>query len=129
MRYTTQDVQAFLNEIEANKAQMDALNERNKQIRIALATEALGEAWGDASGTQNVELHGVKLKFVFKQNYSVKAKELPAIMDRLSEDGRKAFKYKPELSLTAYRDLSPADKALVNSVVTSTPALPTIEKK
>lgn len=129
MTYTSSDIQAFMNELEANKAQSDALLERNKQIRIMLATQALGDAWSDASGTHNVEVEGVKLKMVFGQNYRFKTKELPAVMAQLTEDGKQAVKYKPELSLSKYKELNAADKALINSVLVSTPATPTIEKK
>lgn len=131
MSYTAEDIQAFMNEVEANNSQIAALQERNKQIRVALSATALGDAWGDAQGTHNLDVCGVPLKFVFKQNYTVNAGALSKIYDNLSEDAKKAFKYKPELSLTGYKNtaISDEERRLINSVVTSKPGLPTIEKR
>ena len=129
MAYSTTDVQALLAEIEWNSAQISALNERSREIRLSLAQEALGEAWNDAHGTQNLEVAGVKLKFEFKQTYSVKPKELASVINQLSEDGKKAIKYKPELSLSVYKTLELADKTLLNQALTTKPALPVISKK
>lgn len=129
MAYTNNDVQALLAELEYNAAQISALNERSRDIRLSLAQEALGDAWNDAHGVQNLEVSGVKLKFDFKQTYSVKVKELASIVDQLSDEGKKAIKYKPELALSVYKNLDVADKVLLNQALTTKPALPVITKK
>lgn len=126
MAYTQQDVQALMNEVDANAAQIAALQARNSEIRTSLAFEALGAHWIEAHGTQNLTVAGVKLKIEFKQNYTINAKELAKIYNNLSEDGKQAIKYKPELSLTGYKAIGPVDKAILNQVITSKPALPTV---
>jgi len=126
MTYTQADVQALMNEVDANEAQISALQSRNREIRTSLAVEAMGATWIEAHGVQNLTVAGVKLKFEFKQNHSVNAGELAKVYNNLSEDGKKAIKFKPELSLTGYKAVGPADKAILNTVITSKPALPVV---
>jgi len=126
MAYSQTDVQALMNEVDANSAQIAALTARNSEIRKSLAFEALGATWEDAHGVQNLTVAGVKLKFDFKLNYTVNGKELAKIYNSLSEDDKAAIKYKPEVSLTGLKAASPQGRALLNTVITSKPGLPTV---
>lgn len=126
--YTTQDVESLVAELEANDAQVKALQARNSSIRRSLAMAALGEAWQDAKGTQKVSVAGVPLKIEFKQDYKVDANALKEIAAELSDAAKSAIKYKPELSLSVYKVLSAEDRAALNKAVTSKPGLPTVSK-
>jgi hypothetical protein len=126
MAYSPTDVQALMNEVDHNAAQIAALQARNAEIRTSLALEAMGTAWQDAHGVQNLVVAGVKLKFECKQNYTVNGKELAKIYNSLSEEDKAAIKYKPEVSLTGLKAASPQGRALLNTVITSKPGLPTV---
>lgn len=126
MAYTYSDVVALMNEVEYNEAQIATLGARNKDIRTALAAEALGAGWVDARGTQNLELHGVKLKFEFKQNFTLNGGELAKLYNDLSEQDKAAIKYKPELSLTGYKAMSEEGRKRLNVALTSKPGLPVV---
>lgn len=86
-------------------------------------------------GTFNQELgNGYKLKFGFKQNISLNAtlvNDVLSEIERSSEDGRfiaeRLVKFKPELSLTEYNNLSDNHRRIIDRIVTTKPASPTIE--
>lgn len=120
------------------KQQKEALEEqeliaRNKVIAF------FHEDVTDKAGTENVDLGGgYKLKMVFAQRHSVPSAEngaaVRAVMEQLKgmgEDGafiaERLFRWKPELSKSEYDRLSPSVKRVVNKVVTTKPAQPTLE--
>ncbi|ALH46241.1 hypothetical protein POR1_36 [Pseudomonas phage POR1] len=128
--YTTNDVLALLAEIESNDLQMNALKERNSEIRKSLGFAALGANWADAKGVQHVEVSGVPMKIEFGQNYTLDKKALPEVLAKMSEAGRAAaIKYKPELSLSGYKDLSASDRRALDKAVKTSPAPPKITRK
>ena len=86
-------------------------------------------------GTFNQGLgNGYKLKFGFKQNLNLNAalvNDVLSEIERSSEDGRfiaeRLVKFKPELSLTEYNNLSDNHRRIIDRIVTTKPASPTIE--
>ena len=86
-------------------------------------------------GTFNQELgNGYKLKFGFKQNLTLNAafvNDVLSEIERTGEDGKfvaeRLVKFKPELSLTEYNQLSADHRRLIDRIVTTKPASPTIE--
>lgn len=86
-------------------------------------------------GTFNQELgNGYKLKFGFKQNLTLNAalvNDVLSEIERTGEDGKfvaeRLVKFKPELSLTEYNQLSADHRRLIDRIVTTKAASPTIE--
>lgn len=87
-------------------------------------------------GTNNVELGGgYKLKAEYKQNYSIKKNEVtedyshvPAVLAKLPPAvAARLVRWKPELSITAYKELTAEEQAIVNTIVTITDGKPTLE--
>lgn len=120
------------------KQQREALEEqeliaRNKVVGFFF------EEWTDKAGTENFDIgQGYKLKLVFAQRHSVPSAEngaaVKGVMQQLQaqgEDGafiaERLFRWKPELSKSEYDRLSPSMKRIVNKVVTTKAAQPTIE--
>lgn len=81
--------------------------------------------------TQTVEfsMHGVpgKLKVEQKVNRSLDQKLVPDVMKKLPKTVvAKLFKTKYEMSVTAYRNLTPEQLAIVDPVVKTSPGIPTV---
>ncbi|UNY42461.1 hypothetical protein [Escherichia phage vB_EcoM_IntR] len=82
-------------------------------------------------GTLTVEfsMHGVpgKLKVEQKVNRSLDQKLVPDVMKKLPKTVvAKLFKTKYEMSVTAYRNLTPEQLAIVDPVVKTSPGIPTV---
>lgn len=82
-------------------------------------------------GIQTVEfsMHGVpgKLKVEQKVNRSLDQKLVPDVMKKLPKTVvAKLFKTKYEMSVTAYRNLTPEQLAIVDPVVKTSPGIPTV---
>lgn len=106
---------------------------RNKVVAF------LFEETTDKKGTENIDLgSGYKLKLTFAQNHSVPSanggeavKAVMAQLTALGDDGKfiadRLFRWKPELAKTEYENLAPSMKRIVNKVVTTKAAQPTLE--
>lgn len=91
-------------------------------------------------GTANRELgHGYELKCVNKLTYTLDSSNDSAAtylavnsLNELTEgrtDTARLIKWKPEISVTEYKMLSPAAKKIIDKVLTIKNALPTLELK
>ncbi len=87
-------------------------------------------------GTQRVELAaGWSLKFVHKTNYSfddkIKLHFILTQIEALGEEGpfiaKRLIKFTPELSLTEYKALTPPYRKLIDEVLVTKPASPSLE--
>ena len=89
------------------------------------------------SGTQTVELgNGWKLKAVKKLNYIVankegeafeKLHELSALSEVAAFKAKKLFRFDANLSITAYKDLDASERAIIDEIVTTKQASPSLE--
>lgn len=88
-------------------------------------------------GTHNFDLgNGYTLKYVKKVQFDV-AKDVDVVdnmLDRLAKSGNsgafqaeRIVKWSAELSLSAYKELTATEKAIVDSVVTTKDATPSLE--
>jgi len=119
--------------LEAQAASKAAV-ETERLLRVQVMQSFFPEKQPD-EGTVNEELgNGYKLKFVFKQNITLnkdKVEDALSEIERLGEDGKfiagRLIKFKPELSLTEYKQLEPKMKKIIDKVITSKPGSPTIE--
>jgi hypothetical protein len=119
--------------LEAQAASKAAV-ETERLLRVQVMQSFFPEAQPD-EGTVNQELgNGYKLKFVFKQNITLnkdKVDDALAEIERQGEEGKfiagRLIKFKPELSLTEYKQLEPKMKKIIDKVITSKPGSPTIE--
>lgn len=97
------------------------------------AVVALFNAPADASGVQNIELGGgYKLKATFKLRYKLKDSEkMLEKLEKLGEEGKfiadRLVKFKPELSLTEYKNLSDKMRKIADEYITASPAIPSLE--
>lgn len=108
---------------------LKALAERESVLRAEVVALATGGVF--KPGTTNVELvQGWKLKVVQKLNYTVDQATFYAIQDKLRGMGvmvDRLVTWKPALSATEYKLLSPEQKAEVDAMVTAKPGAPTVE--
>lgn len=111
-----------------------------KALEMKLRNEVLKEFfdfdYDDRKGTTNYPLpNNHKLKAVFKLNYKLENKdgETLTMMGELERAGlvpelvNRLVKWKPELSVSEYNKLSPEHKEIVDNVLVTTPATPSIE--
>lgn len=106
---------------------------RNKLVAF------LFEDTTDKAGTENIDIgQGYKLKLTFAQNLSVptadNAKAVREVIEQLNskgDDGKfiaeRLFKWKPEISKSEYKTLAPSMRRIVDKVVTTKAAQPTVE--
>lgn len=90
-----------------------------------------------SEGTQRAELgNGYFLKAVHKINYTLDDKDgkTDKALEELEKTGNEgAFladrlvSWKPELSISEYRKLAPQYKAIIDTVLTTRPGMPTLE--
>ena len=90
-----------------------------------------------AEGTQTVELGGGwKIKAVKKINYTVankegeafeKLNELAAMGEVSAFKAKKLFRFDANLSITAYKDLDAAERQLIDEIIVTKPASPSLE--
>lgn len=109
--------------------------ERDKELR--------GMIYGMAfAGLEDGKTHnqplgkGYILKGKRDIRYKVDANLADAALDELTALGNEGpfvaeriIKWTPELSVSEYKKLTPAQKAIIDKVVTTTPGLPTLEIK
>lgn len=120
------------------------LNWQESQKALAKAKEieaearqqviALFNAAPDASGVQNIDLgSGYKLKATFKLNHKIKGdvEKMLSKLENIGEEGKfiaeRLVKFKPELSLTEYKNLSDKMRKITDEFIVTTPALPSVE--
>lgn len=119
------------------KAELKKAQARENELRnqvIGLFSEKVNDA--TATGTENCEAPGGVVKIVRKMNYSFTADNdgIDTVLDKIEKSveggniiAERLVKWKPELSLTEYKLLSPAHKKLIDGVLSSKPATPSVE--
>lgn len=104
------------------KAQIESLVEQERKLRIAIASEVLGDK---TEGTKTDTIHDIKFQATAVINYTIDRAELDLVMDELTEDDKAALRYKPELAMKAYRQLP--DTSKLKMCVTAKPGLPQLK--
>lgn len=110
-------------------------SERDKELRAMIYGMAF--AGLEDGKTHNSPLgNGYVLKGKRPVNYKVDADKADAALDELSALGNEGsfvadriVKWEPKLSVSEYGKLTPAQRAIIDRVVTTTPGLPVIEIK
>ena len=123
-------IQNWLDAQSASKAAVELERDLRKAVMASFYPDEQPE-----KGTFNQELgNGYKLKFGFKQTLTLNAalvNDVLSEIERSSEDGKfiaeRLVKFKPELSLTEYNNLSDTHRHIIDRIVTTKPASPTIE--
>ena len=113
-----------------------------KDAEAALRKEVLAEAFAFdpealREGTENFELgNGYKLKAVFKisRNLNNENEAVDKVLSKIEKTGpegafiaERLVKWKPELSVTEYKNLPDKFRKLIDEVVTSKEATPALE--
>lgn len=122
--------------LEAKKAAAHWAAEENR-LRLAVIARNFGEEH-KAEGTENVALDdkGYGLKAVFKLNYSLdnKGDAVDKALTKLEKSGDEGkfladrlVKWKPELSLSEWRNLPEKYQKLFDDVLTVKPGTPSLE--
>lgn len=111
------------------KAQLEEISMRNQLLGLCFP--------GAKEGTENLDLgKGWILKGVFKQNYSLDKddEKVDKALNRLEKCGdngkfvaERVVKWKPELSVSEWRKLSPEQQACIEEVITIKPGQPSLE--
>ena len=123
-------IQNWLDAKSASTAAVELERNLRQAVMLAFYPEQQPE-----KGTFNQELgNGYKLKFGFKQNLNLNAalvNDVLSEIERAGEEGKfiaeRLVKFKPELSLTEYNNLSDNYRRIIDRIVTTKPAAATIE--
>jgi hypothetical protein len=116
---------------------LEAAKEAESILRDKVAMEVFNfDENALKTGTENLELgKGFKLKAEFKLNYSLNNKDdavdkMLTKLEKSGEDGKfiaeRVVRFKPELSVTEYKNLSPKHKAIVDTVLSVKSSKPAI---
>lgn len=116
------------------KAQLEKYKTLESELRAEVVTQFTDAA--QKKGTENVELaNGFVLKVVKKQNVKIDGDKVNDVLDNIEKIGGpegkliadRLVKFEPKLSVTEYNQLPEKYKALVDSMVTTSDATPTVE--
>lgn len=111
---------------------------KNEENRLRLAVIARNFPTHKDEGTENFQLdaEGYALKAVFKFNYNLNNRD-DAVdkaltkLEKASEEGKfiaeRLVKWKPEISVTEWRNLDPKYAKLFDGVLTVSPGTPSLE--
>lgn len=137
MSMTNEVLNSILLEWKNAKGVLDAAKDKEMSLRKVIVEESGLFDANSGQGTENYELgNGWKLKAVKKLNYSVdntdnKAYGILAAISELdpvsAHLAQKVLSFTPSLRLTEYRELGPQAKALLDTIITTKPASPTLE--
>lgn len=109
-------------------AKLAKLKNDEMELRKALADAAFND---HSEGTHTRELaDGRVLKCVFPMNRSVDAANVQAVNEqihKMGEDARDLFTWKPSVSMTAYKKLSPEAQKIADLAITTRPGSPTLK--
>lgn len=103
-----------------------------KQQELTLRKELFEEAFANpAEGTNTLDLpEGWKLKGNYKLNRKLDEAALPEVLKELRKLHVKTdslIKYKPELSTTEFRKLTPEQEKVLAAAMVTTPGTPSLE--
>lgn len=118
------------------KEQLDKFKALEMALRNEIASDASLFDPAKETGTLTYELgHGWKIKCERKINYSVENKngeafaalhEIASLGEVEAHQTKKLMSFSPNLSLTVYRELSDQARRIVDKIVTTKPATPTL---
>ncbi|MEA4022414.1 hypothetical protein VBJ55_22555 [Enterobacter hormaechei] len=100
-----------------------------RTIKSRLERDMIISKGKEGTQTTDFSLHGVpgKLKVEQKINRSLEQKLVPEVMKKLPKVvAAKLFKAKYDMSITAYRNLTPEQLAIVGPIVKVSPGIPTV---
>lgn len=118
------------------KSHLDTIKARESELRQQIASSEELFDQSRETGTQTFDLgHGWKIKCEKKINYTVENKngEAFAALHEIAQLGavedhqtKKLMSFSPSLSLTVYRELSDEARRILDKIVTTKPAMPTL---
>jgi hypothetical protein len=128
------DVNAVMLRWQELKQELEALVLAERLYRTTIFESRFPTA---EEGTNRVELgNGYHLKAVAKYNYTLANKENETeraleAMEKIGNEGAfiadRLVRWSPELSVKEYRSLAPEYKAVIDTVLTIKPGMPTLE--
>lgn len=103
-----------------------------REFRMAIVNAKFPDA---DEGTHTVELvDGYKLKVNVRMNYNLDKDKVEVALDAIEKTGNEGtfiaerlVRFKPELSLSEYRNLAPQYRNLINEALTIKRAIPDLE--
>lgn len=134
----TTNKDALLTQWKEAKALLDKIKVTEAELRKQVVEAFSEEAKPGYSGTENVNVGwGFTLKIVHKLNYKLDTTNDCAKLDKVLDTIEKGMeggniiaerlvKWKPELSVSEYKLLSPANKKLIDGVLTISDATPEV---
>jgi len=130
---------ALLADWKKAKAELDEIKAREALLRGMVVEVFSQENDPMKSGVENVDVGwGFKLKIEHKLNYKLDnandCEKLNSVLDRIEKSviggniiAERLVKWSPELKLSEYKLLTAEQKALIDSVLTVTPATKSVE--
>lgn len=119
---TTELIAARIEAKRAEDAAIATRRELDEQISLQLST-------GKAEGTESLKLPdmGVKVTVTYKVSRKVDSDKLSAAWANLTADQQSAFKWSPDVSVTALRKLEGDNLTAVAGFITTSPAAPSVK--
>jgi hypothetical protein len=99
-----------------------------KKMEMDLRLEVAEEISNNQSGVHKWEAETVKVKVTNGLNYRLDKEILERNWDMMSQDERDCVRFKPELNLRDYKQMSD-DVELLEEAITITPAAPVVDIK
>lgn len=118
------------------QSQRDLAVAKEKEADLRAKVVALDAENAVESGTVNLELgNGYKLKYVYKQNTRfISSDAVQSVLDKIERTGdagaliaNRLVKWKPELSITEYKQLPDNFKKMIDEVVIFSAGTPSVE--
>lgn len=134
----TTNKDALLTQWKEASALLAKIKVTEAELRKQVVEAFSNDAKPGHSGTETLEIGwGYKLKIEHKLNYKLDnandCEKLDKVLDAIEKSmeggniiAERLVKWSPELKLTEYKQLSPANKKLIDSVLTITDATPAV---
>jgi hypothetical protein len=125
---TTEELYSKLGEWNTLTAQLTSLKDQEAKLRKEIFDAAFPTP---TEGTNTLDLpEGWKLKGTHKLSRSVDESALPAVLEQLRKkkvDTEPLIKYKPELSISAFRKMNPDHAHILGQALVIKPGMPSME--
>lgn len=117
-----ENIQEIAYALKAAQEQLSEIKETERILRIQLADAIDLES--KKIGMNKIEAGDLVIKATRKVNYSLDSDTLDIIWDTLSPEEQECVKYKPSLSLAAYKKI---DHETLDEAIEVKPAMPAIQ--
>lgn len=106
------------------KSMLDHYKIKERELRIELVDEFFKD---QSDGTRKAEIDSCTIKAKFGTNYNLSQKAVDEVYSSLSDEELECINFKPTLIMSTYKKLTPELREALDSCITTSAALPSIE--